>query len=655
MAISEWQIANRLIPFTPFTLSPLQHLKRITPIILITLTGLIAYYPTLTLNFFWEDPFDIGQVDSYSYVQLLTAPNSNSYYRPLALIILKALKLGANYSAFPYHLFNVTFHLLAAALLYGLANHLFKNRVVAFSGGVLFVLYPIGYEAPARASSMHSLYVCLTLVALWSYSIARQTDSRRHYTLTFLCAALFPPLHENGIMLPPLIIVLEIYLLWQHKLKRSFIALIYFIPALIFLIIWFSIPKSGEAPAIGVRGFEALYLSQGIAFPIARLMSQLNGFGLTAITQALMAAATAALFLFLTRTRQSLPPLVLALIWWGVAMSLAWIARPIEYLEVSPRVMYFPSWAASLAWGMILLDKEKWRRAVGGVTVVLVILQSWTTLQHSTQLYLNGSRWIDQVIGVGKEGGRLLFVNAPDRFMYREQLYPLGYWGMLVAPVSQDLSDFVRFTTGVKMETKSLSDFQLMKPMMDASPYFVNTRGSANAHASDVMYDSILWADKVMWTDYGRDGSLTIKYVGDVRSTPLTSTLLGRVGDVAQVTGASVMRDGNSLRVTLLWRSLNAAKPTDTIFVHVLDSSGALVGQGDGESLNGLLPSSAWRAGHEIEDVRAIIFDAPLIVGEYRLTVGMYDRADGKRYKAFDAKGVEVSDGELEVGRVEVR
>ncbi|MBI5715958.1 MAG: hypothetical protein HZC38_21380, partial [Chloroflexi bacterium] len=380
-----------------------------------------------------------------------------------------------------------------------------------------------------------------------------------------------------------------------------------------------------------------------------------NGFGLAPITQALMAAATAALFLFLTRPRQSLPSLVLALIWWGVAMSLAWIARPIEYLEVSPRVMYFPSWAASLAWGMILLDKEKWRRAVGGVTVVLVILQSWTTLQQSTQLYLNGSRWMDQLINVGKEGGRLLFVNAPDRFMYREQLYPLGYWGMLVAPVSQDLSDFVRFTTGVKMETKSLSDFQLMKPMMDASPYFVNTRGSANAHASDAMYDSILWADKVMWTDYGRDGSLTINYVGDVRASPLTSTLIGRVGDVAQVTSASVMRDGNSLRVTLLWRSLNAAKPTDTIFVHVLDSSGALVGQGDGESLNGLLPPSAWRVGHEIEDVRLIVFDTPLIAGEYRITVGMYDRADGKRYKAFDVKGAEVWEGELEVGRVIVK
>jgi len=226
---------------------------------------------------------------------------------------------------------------------------------------------------------------------------------------------------------------------------------------------------------------------------------------------------------------------------------------------------------------------------------------------------------------------------------------------MFVAPVSQDLSDFVRFTTGVKLETKSLSDFQLMKPMMDASPYFVNTRGSANAHASDVMYDSILWADKVFWTDYGRDGSLTIKYVGAVRARYQRIDLLGRVGDVAEVRAAAILRDGNILRVTFFWLSLNPARPTDTIFAHVLDSNGVLVGQGDGESLNGLLPPSAWRAGHEIEDVRLIIFDSPLIAGEYRITVGMYDRADGKRYKAFDAKSVEVSEGELEVGKFSVK
>ncbi|MBI4739133.1 hypothetical protein HY772_06260 [Candidatus Woesearchaeota archaeon] len=53
--------------------------------------------------------------------------------------------------------------------------------------------------------------------------------------------------------------------------------------------------------------------------------------------------------------------------------------------------------------------------------------------------------------------------------------------------------------------------------------------------------------------------------------------------------------------------------------------------------------------------MRLIIFDAPLIAGEYRITIGMYDRADGKRYKAFDVKGTEVSEDELEVGRVEVK
>ena len=85
--------------------------------------GLLAYWPVLHMSFFWEDPFDIGQVDQLSYPQLLVAPNSSSYYRPLALILLKALKLGAaNNHAAPYHAFVVAGHLLSAVLLFGFGS-----------------------------------------------------------------------------------------------------------------------------------------------------------------------------------------------------------------------------------------------------------------------------------------------------------------------------------------------------------------------------------------------------------------------------------------------------------------------------------------------------------------------------------------------------
>ena len=111
--------------------------------LLVMLVGLLAYWPTLSFNFFWEDPFDIGQVEPFSYWQVLTVSNSNSYYRPLALLILKFLKLGGEaYVAWPYHLFVVTGHVLSGVILYGLAGFLFsrsdKSRL-SLAGLLLFL------------------------------------------------------------------------------------------------------------------------------------------------------------------------------------------------------------------------------------------------------------------------------------------------------------------------------------------------------------------------------------------------------------------------------------------------------------------------------------------------------------------------------------
>lgn len=622
----------------------------------IVAAGLAAYGSTLTLSFFWEDPFDIGQTDRYSYPQLFLIQYSNSYYRPLTLALQKLMKGGSvGYPPLPYHTFNVVFHLLAAVLLFGAVNYWFNNRATAFASALLFVLYPPGYEAPARASALYSLYVSLAIGALWLYTLGRARGNRAAYFGVLLCEGAFLLLHENGILLPSLILLMELWLRWQKRVPRLNLAvLFYYVPAVLFVAVWLAIPKSGEAPQLGLHPVEALYLSQGLSFPVARLLAQFGGFGLDGYWQAGLAAALAALLLFVLHDPARRPQLALAVALWAVASSLAWVARPIEYLQVSPRVMYFPSFAAALGWAGLAGGGGAARRAVGATLAALVVFQSWLTLGRSVQLYRAGSNLMNQIVAAGEDGERLLFVNAPDRFEYRQPLYPLGYWGMLVAPVSQRLKDFVKFTRGVNVETESLSDFPLLAAMVDASPYRVNTRG-VDAHASDLLYDSILWADETYWTDYHPDGAITIRPVGDARPAQDFAKALGRFGGTAEIAAAQAQWMDDSLAVTLRWRAIRSARPTDTIFVHVLDLEGALIGQGDGDSLGGLLPPSAWRAGNEIEDRRTIDFDQPLPAGRYRLTVGLYNRADGQRYPAFDSAGAELANGELEVLQVEKR
>jgi hypothetical protein len=258
---------------------------------------------------------------------------------------------------------------------------------------------------------------------------------------------------------------------------------------------------------------------------------------------------------------------------------------------------------------------------------------------------------MEQVIAFGQQGGRQLYINVPDRFAYREPLYPLGYWGMLLAPVSQELGEFVHFATGVQVEARSLSNFELSKSAVDASPYQVNTRGE-NTYASEQLYENLLWADRTLWTDYHPDGSMSLREVGAISAIPSSSASIGRIGTVADVISATAELTHSQLHVTVFWRSLASARPTDTIFVHVLDKDNTLVAQQDGDSLNGMTPPSAWRTGQEIRDVRLITPDTLLPPGTYRMVVGMYNRATSDRYPAFDLQGKRQENDSIEVARV---
>jgi hypothetical protein len=615
----------------------------------------------LSYNFFWEDPFDIGQVDSYSYSQLLTVPNSNSYYRPLALIVLKALKLGGDaYPAWAYHLFVVVGHVLAGVLLYGFTLQMFRRHGLAFATGVIFLIYPLPFEATARASSFHHWLVAALVACLWLY--ARWREGGRALLLVPLAALLILALglHENAVLLPGLLVVLEVWLRWQGRVARFQPAVFFFgLPAAAFVLLWLSIPKSGEAPQFGLHLRESLYLSQGISFVAAGPIAWLGGLGLLPGWQASLALLAAAGLLLAAHWRGGLPRLALALSWWLVAMSLAWLARPIEYLQVSPRVMYFPSFAAALAWAGILdlglgwLASKNTQRAVAAVALGLVIVPAWWALQRSIGLYRQGTLLMNQIVASGVHAGagaQLLYINVPDRFEYRQPLYPLGYWGMLVAPVSQDLSDFVWLASGVRMETRSLSDFPLLAAPVEASPYRVNTRG-VDAHAGELLYDTVVWADETYWTDYASDGRLSMRPVGDIRAAGDGVRALGRFGDFVKLSEVDAAWDGRAISLTLHWLPMQKAQPTDTIFVHVVDQNGNLVAQGDGDSLGGLTPPSAWRPGHEIVDRRTLIANQPWSPGEYGIKVGIYDRATGQRHPAFTQTGEMTPDAALEIFR----
>jgi hypothetical protein len=470
--------------------------------------------------------------------------------------------------------------------------------------------------------------------------------------------------HENGILFPGLALTLELWLAWRKGRERfQPLVLVYFVPAILFALVWLSIPKPAGLPLnLGLRPYEALYLSQGLSFPIAGLMSRLGGFGLSPGWQAGMALLLAVAVLVYAHGRERALQLLLALAWWAGATSLVWLTRSMPYLSISPRVLYFGSFGAALAWaGVIHLGAGRlrwpWARQTAGIlAVAMVLLAELAALAPSLVLYREGSHLMDQIVAAGVqsgEGGRVLFVNVPDRFEYRLPLYPLGYWGMILAPVSQDLGDFVSLATGVHVTTRSLSDLPLLAGPLDASPYRVNTRGQ-DAHASQALYESARWANVTLLTQYSANGRLGLAEAGDIApgapsgpSAP-EQGFLARYAGVARLLAAGArVETGGPIQLTLVWQPLGQAQPNDTVFVHLFDANENLVAQSDGDSLAGLIPLSAWRDGDLIRDQRLIVAAPSLALGEYHIRVGVYNRVTGQRYPAFDQTGAAVPDGSV--------
>lgn len=85
-----------------------------------------------------------------------------------------------------------------------------------------------------------------------------------------------------------------------------------------------------------------------------------------------------------------------------------------------------------------------------------------------------------------------------------------------------------------------------------------------------------------------------------------------------------VLSPGDTLDITLFWKSLAVWGDSYKVFVHLLSSDGVVIAQQDGFPGEGRLPTTAWLPGEYVTDVHRISIadDAP--TGKYHLAVGMY-------------------------------
>jgi hypothetical protein len=99
-------------------------------------------------------------------------------------------------------------------------------------------------------------------------------------------------------------------------------------------------------------------------------------------------------------------------------------------------------------------------------------------------------------------------------------------------------------------------------------------------------------------------------------------TLEARFGDEISLAGYN-LTVAPSITLTLTWQPLRSPQKDYTVFVHVVDASGAVVAQDDSPPVDNVYPTTAWRPGDVVRDVHAVNFERQAVA----LRVGLYDRA----------------------------
>jgi 4-amino-4-deoxy-L-arabinose transferase-like glycosyltransferase len=99
---------------------------------------------------------------------------------------------------------------------------------------------------------------------------------------------------------------------------------------------------------------------------------------------------------------------------------------------------------------------------------------------------------------------------------------------------------------------------------------------------------------------------------------------------------------GGTLTLDLYWSSLSPTNEDYTVFVHLLNEHGDLVGQGDGLPVSGRYPTSAWSPGELILDRHVISLASEIAPGRYTLVGGLYRASDGTRLTITSLEGDKV-------------
>lgn len=631
--------------------------------LLLLVAGL--YLPSVQFGFLWDDPLWFGRVVGRPVDQLLAPQPDYHFYRPAIFLYNRLfMDMGGAQAAPLLHLAQVGWHLLTVALLYRLMCEWKLGRGMAWGVAGLAGLHPFLYQAVAWAAPQQPITGALVCAAWVAYLRAQRARLGRGWlfgaSLGLFAAALF--IQEGVAALAGFPLLVDLVLSRRGRSPRWWLwPAVYVLVAGLFGLVWLRIPRQAGYTHLAFDPRIALYFLQGCVYP---LLWRPGGYDLYAQSAGpgvllLMIVGLAALAALAWRARRGRYAVV-GLAWAAMGLAPFVLGLSYDYVSLSSRAFYYAAPGLALVWVAALWPRGQgsaWR-AAGPALLGLVAVYSLATLSTFQAMYATGAAHIASLVRAAPAGqARLLFVNFPDRYALRRAPYPLGYWGVTLAPVSVDLAAFPGIVNGRRSQTVSISQPWLDADERDAGPYAIDLRGVITG--AQEAYDLARNMDGVYVSRYEARRGFALEWAGrvvtgistsgerlpdgaaadDARFSPVT--LGGRLRlDAVQVDAIGAGR----LRVRLTWRSLAGADPQETVFVHLRRPGQPVAAQADGDLWLGTLPAAILAPGDRVIDQRVLVMPAGQGDGTFQIEVGLYDRVSGQRLPAISASGERLPD-----------
>jgi hypothetical protein len=621
------------IPQSPFRFD----LIVVAAIVLLTL---LLYAPSLRYPFVWYDADDLLRAVKYPVETLFSGVPNYQYYRPLIFTFWKLIlnTWGAD-SAPIFHVYLIGGHLLNAVLLYALTRALTRSRSIAAVAALLFTVYPFSYQAVTWIIAHQPPSLAFVLAGLLVYTKARSgqpTTLRRSMTLNLLALVLLiiaMLLHESAYVSAGLIILIEAYLLLTKRVAKISLWPLAYIAVTGAMYLLYSSTAKSSPPQATFEVATGLYLLQGLTYPAAMLLARVCQPASCDPASLLVPASVIFLIVLAVfwKLQRTLLIGLFGLLWFLGGILPTWAGRDFVYNEYAPRLLYLAGCGACIAIAAIIgrgaeTARFNFRRVTAVGLVALILLQSLLFVFRRQGLHDEAFALLTQENDAmfAPRAGQALFINTIELFTFKDQEFPLGWFGALVSPWHN------RIVTDRHLRPLNADwviDPAQAQQVQDRSSLKLDFHGQVQS--PDQLQTAILSATQVFRVEAPRS-DLHLFEIGQVEhNVPPPGSVVASWPDELRLISATVTSEAGAPVLNLDWFIGGPIDPQVTVFVHVLNDAGQVVAQADGDLVGGYVPLGLWQKNDRIQERRVLSF---VETGEhYRIALGLYNRSTQQR------------------------